>query len=123
MVWSFEIKEQSPGNYFHIAERCTGNKISFYESEVSVKRLLLETYLTEREIVKLNGLAIFNIFKDYFKTNHTKYDDKAFGSWIIKLNQNEIVYDGKDYEIRFNTNSYFTKSENDLVRLFSDLTS
>jgi hypothetical protein len=98
MTWKFECIEESPDQCFCTGVRDSGHTVRTHGGENEVGRALQLAFELEVELGTDPRGALFQVARGAKPNWFSRYDDHAFGSWLVESNRrNRIVYDGKDH--------------------------
>ena len=107
--WTLEVDEISNGVFKVILKNALGHKAEIIDdvTDGTIEKAKSYAFDIERQISKNWNLFLYNFCllrlegKDVSKNY---YDDNAFGSWLVMINNNRVIYDGKDSWLIYQNN-------------------
>ena len=100
MSWKFDLAEKSPGHYLCVGLRDSGHTVKATGGETEVGRIFELAFDLEIELRTDLSRALFEVTRAAKPRWSSRYDDHAFGSWLVESKErrgDRVVYDGKEY--------------------------
>jgi hypothetical protein len=102
--WSTKIDEISNGVFKVVLSDKFGRKAEVTDNatDETIERAINDAFEIEKQISKswnkfLYDLCLQNLPED--EITKAEYNDQAFGSWVVELENKRIVLDGKDFTL------------------------
>ncbi|HXH99170.1 MAG TPA: hypothetical protein VNI52_02795 [Sphingobacteriaceae bacterium] len=102
--WSTKIDEVSNGVFNVVLTDQFGRKAEVTDNATNetIEKAINNAFEIERQVSRnwnkfLYDLCLLNI--PHEEVILAEYNDQAFGSWVLELENKRIVFDGKDFEL------------------------
>lgn len=100
MSWKFEFTEQSLGQYLCTGLRDSGHTVKAQCEENETGRVFEFAFDLEIALGTTPSSALFQVTRGAKPKWLSRYDNKAFGSWVVESAASKgqrVVYDGKEF--------------------------
>ncbi len=100
MSWKFEFTEQSLGQYLCTGLRDSEHAVKAQCGENETGRVFEFAFDLEIALGTTPSSALFQVTRDAKPKWLSRYDNQAFGSWVVESAASKgqrVVYDGKEF--------------------------